>query len=415
MQMNTPIDERLMKYAHLLIEMGVNVQAGQYLIIEAPVDAYPLVQACCEVAFNRKAKDVIVFYSDAYVDKERCLNINSDEIKDVKDWQKDSRVYYLQQGACSLLIKSAYPYLYEDVSNVASSALQTFTNDLRNYIRSYIAKDNIAWCIASYPNPLWAQTLFPEDFPEIALTKMFDVIYGICRVRLNEDPLDNWKQHLSALSSYGNTLDALKLDRLHFENSLGTNLTIGLHPNARFSHGNDGVFRFVANIPTEEVSTSPDKYRVDGIVYASKPLELGGSIIEDFGFEFKSGKIIRYFAKKNLSLLENLIASDEGASYLGEVALVQEKSPIAQSGLLFFNTLYDENASCHLALGRGFPSCIEGCSSTDLNEWDQFHLNHSKIHIDFMFGTNDLKVTGYDKQNKIIPIFIDGNFVFELE
>lgn len=413
MQVNTMIDDRLMKYARLLIEMGVNVQSGQYLIIEAPVDAYPLVQACCEVAFSRKAKDVIVFYTDTYVEKERCLNVKPDAIKAVKDWQRDSRVSYLEQGACSLLIKSAYPYLFKDVSNSASSALQIFTNDLRNYIRSYIAKDNIAWCIASYPNPLWAQTLYPNELPEIALNKMFDVVYDICRIRLNEDPIENWKKHLNDISSYAHTIDSLKLDRLHFENALGTNLTIGLHPNARFSHGNNNTISFVANIPTEEVSTSPDKYRVDGIVFATKPLELGGAIIEGFGFEFKSGKIVRYFANKNLSLLEDLIASDEGASYLGEVAFVQEKSPIAQSGFLFFNTLYDENASCHLAIGRGFPSCIDGCSSTDLNEWDHYHLNYSTIHIDFMFGSKDLKVTGYDKHNNSYPIFIDGNFAFK--
>ncbi len=410
MQVSTH-DERLTKYAQLLIEMGVNLQADQILIIEAPVDAYPLVQACTEAAFKRKAKDVIVFYTDAIIDKERCLNLDPNDIKEVKDWQKESRLHYLKQGACSLLIKSAYPYLFKDVSNAASSALQSFTNDLRNHIRAYIAKDNITWCIASYPNQLWAQTLYPDDLPDVALNKMFDAVYDICRIRLNEDPVENWKKHLSDLASFGKVLDSFKLDRLHFENALGTDLTIGLHPNARFSRGDD-VIRFVANIPTEEVCTSPDKFRVDGIVYATKPLELGGTIIEDFGFEFKEGKIVRIIADKNLELLTELVASDEGASYLGEVAFVQEKSPIAQSGLLFFNTLYDENAACHLAIGRGFPSCIEGCSSTDLNEWSQFHLNHSKIHIDFMFGSKDLKVTGYDKENKAYSIFIEGNFAF---
>lgn len=413
MQITSPSNERLTKYARLLIELGTNVQENQILIIEAPVDAYPLVQVCCVEAFKRKAKDVIVFYTDADVDKERCLHIDPKEIKEVKDWQKESRLYYLKQGACSLLIKSAYPYLFKEVSNTASSALQSFTNELRNHIRSYIAKDNITWCIASYPNLLWATTLFPNDLPEVALNKMFDVVYEICHIRLNEDPIDNWKKHLNNLAVYGKSLDALKLDRLHFENSNGTDLTIGLHPNARFSRGNE-PFRFVANIPTEEISTSPDKFRVDGIVYATKPLELGGTIIEDFGFEFKAGKIVRIISNQNRALLEDLVATDEGASFLGEVAFVQEKSPIAQSGLLFFNTLYDENAACHLAIGRGFPSCIEGCSNTDLNDWDYYHLNHSQIHIDFMFGSKDLKVTGYDKENKRYPIFIDGNFVLSV-
>ena len=411
MQVNPRVDERLLKYARLLIEKGVNIRAGQYLIIEAPVDAYLLVQACCEVAFSRKAKDVIVFYTDEYIEKERCLNLNPEDIKEVLPWQRDSRVHYLEQGACSLLIKSAYPYLFETVPNSASSALQTFTNTLRNYIRTYIAKDNIAWCIASYPNPLWAQTLFPNETSDIALDRMFDVIYDICRIRLNEDPIVNWNTHLNKLNFYAQHLDSLKLDRFHFTNSLGTDLMIGIQANARFSHDNSDT-SFCANIPTEEISTSPDKYRVDGIVYASKPLEIGGAIIDNFGFEFKSGKIIRHFAKKNLLLLDQLISTDEGSSYLGELAFVPEKSPITQSGLLFFNTLYDENASCHLALGRGFPSCIKGCSSTDLRDWEKYHLNHSKIHVDFMFGTYDLNITAFDKLGNKYPIFIDGNFAF---
>lgn len=406
------LDERLTKYARLLIELGINVQAGQYVIIEAPADAYPLVQACTVEAFKRKAKDVIVFYSDAYVDQERCLQVDPAQLETVLDWQKDSRVHYLQAGACSLLIKSAYPYLYQNVPARAASALAAFTNDLRNHIRAYIASDNTAWCIAAYPNPLWAQTLFPHDDPAAALDKLFDVLYDICRIRRQEDPLDNWQKHLQKISAYGQHLDSLQLDRLHFRNQLGTDLTIGLHPNARFGGRDTADIRFVANIPTEEICTSPDKYRVDGIVYASKPLEIGGALVEDFGFQFKAGKVERHFAKQNKQLLDDLLATDEGSCYLGETALVEDQTPIAQSGLLFYNTLYDENASCHLALGRGFPSCIAGCSNTDRQDWEKYHLNYSKIHIDFMFGTSDLEITGYDRNGQAHPIFINGNFAF---
>jgi len=405
-------DNRLTKYARLLIELGVNLKNQQYLIIEAPVDAYPLVQALTKEAFKRNAKDVIVFYNDAYVDKERCQHVNIDIIKTVLPWQRESRVYYLKQGACSLLSKSAYPYLYQDVTTEASSALQSFTNDLRNNIRSYIATDNIQWCIASYPNPLWAKTLFPNDTETIALGKMFNVLYEICRIRLNEDPIDNWYQHLTMIAKYGNILDSYHLDHLHFKNKLGTDLVIGLNKKARFGGRDPENVKFIANIPTEEICTSPDKYRINGIVYASKPLELGGALVEDFGFTFKDGKVIDHFASINKSLLDDLLATDEGSSYLGEVALVQDKTPIAQSGLLFYNTLYDENASCHLALGNGFASCIEGCSNTDFEEWRLFNLNHSKIHIDFMFGTSDMEIIGYDLDGKAYPIFKDGNFAF---
>ena len=406
------IDERLNKYARLLIELGVNLKDQQYLIIEAPVDAYPLVQACTQEAFRRHAKDVIVFYNDAYVDQERCQHVDINIIETVLPWQKESRVHYLKQGACSLLIKSAYPYLYQDVTSDASNALQTFTNDLRNNIRSYIATNDIQWCIAAYPNQLWAKTLFPNDDDTIAFNKMFTIMYDICRIRLNEDPIDNWHKHLTQIAEYGNILDSYHLDHLHFKNSLGTDLEVGLNEKARFGGRNPEEIKFIANIPTEEICTSPDKYRVNGIVYASKPLELGGALVEDFGFTFKDGKVIDHFAGINKSLLDNLLATDVGSCYLGEVALVQDKTPIAQSGLLFYNTLYDENASCHLALGKGFPSCIEGCSNTDLTDWENYHLNHSRIHIDFMFGTNDMEVTGYDKSGHEYSIFKDGNFTF---
>lgn len=405
-------DQRLNEYARLLIELGVNVKKDQYLIIEAPVDAYELVQACTRIAFEKQAKDVIVFYTDAYVDKQRCLNVSPKLIETVLPWQKESRVTYLKENACSLLIKSAYPYLYSDVTSDASSALQKFTNDLRNNIRQYIASDNIQWCIASYPNPLWAQTLFPNDEKHVALDKMFDVIYQMCRINYQDDPLENWHKHLADMASYGQKLDAFKLDRLHFTNSLGTDLWIGLHPNARFSKNTSEEIKFVANIPTEEISSCPDKYRVDGIVYASKPLEIGGAIIEDFYFKFKDGKVIEHFAKKNKALLDNLLDTDEGSRYLGEVALVEDKTPISQSKLLFYNTLYDENASCHLALGKGFPSCIDGCSNTDLADWQKYNLNFSTIHIDFMFGTSDMKIVGYDNKGLSYDIFIDGNFAF---
>ncbi len=406
-------DIRLTKYARLLVELGVNVKKDQYLIVEAPVDAYPLVREITKIAFEKKAKDVIVFYTDAYVDKERCKQVDPSMISKVEEWQKESRVHYLKQGACSLLVKSAYPYLYEGLNQDASSALQTFTNDLRNHIRHYIAKDGIQWCICSYPNQLWAETLFPNDVPEVALDNMFNTIYDICRVQFENNPYEDWKEHFYRLGKYSKYLNTIKLDRLHFKNSLGTDLVIGLHPNHSWNGGMQAgeSFTYVANIPTEEISSCPDKYRVDGKVYASKPLELGGMIVEDFWFEFKDGKVVGLYAPKNQKLLEDLIKKDEGSEYLGEVALVEDKSPISQSGLLFYNTLYDENASCHLALGKGFPSMFKGLDPLDIEAWSEVNLNYSNIHIDFMFGTDDMCVVGYDKEGNEYPIFKEGNFV----
>lgn len=403
-------DIRLNKYARLLVELGVNVKRGEYLIVEAPVDSYALVREVTKIAFEKGAKDVIVFYVDSYVDKERCLAVSNEMISEVKSWQKDSRVKYLKEGASSLLIKGTYPYLFNEVSPKASASLQTFINDLRNNIRHYIAKDGIKWCIASYPNQLWADTLFPND--ENAFNKLLEIMYDICRVTYDNNPIEDWKKHFYKLGEYSTYLNKIKLDRLHFKNSLGTDLEIGLHQNHSWSGGmqKDEEFDNVCNIPTEEIATCPDKYRVNGVVYASRPLELGGMIIEDFAFTFKDGAVVDVSAPKNVELLKDIVNKDSNSKYLGEVALVEVKTPISQSGLLFYNTLYDENASCHLALGKGFPGLLN-VNPMDINEWDKVNLNHSSIHVDFMFGTNDMDIIGYDIDGKEYQIFKNGNFV----
>lgn len=404
-------DIRLVKYAKLLVDLGVNVKKDQYLIVEASVDCSELVAEVVKIALDKQAKDVIVFYDDPLVDKYRALKVDEQIISEVLPWQAESRNYYLEKGACSLLIKSSYPYLYSEVSQSSASALQKFTNDLRNNIRHYINKDNIQWCICSYPNQVWADSIFPDD--KKALDKLFDLIYDICRVNYNDDPSEAWYQHFNQMGKYSSFLNGLSLDRLHFSNKYGTDLTIGLHPN---HHWNGGIkegddISFIANIPTEEISTSPDKYRVDGRVVATKPLEIGGAIIEDFYFEFKDGKIIHAVAQKNDQVLQSLLNTDDGSRYLGEVALVENKSPISQSGKLFYNTLYDENAACHLAFGKGFPSCIDGIDQISLDSWQEYHLNHSSIHIDFMFGSEDMSIVGYTNDNEEVIIFDEGNFV----
>ena len=404
------MDQRLIKYARLLVELGVNVKKDEYLIVEAPVDAYPLVREVTKIAFEKGAKDVAVFYNDAYVDKERCLVVDTDVIANVSEWQKNSRLEFLEKGASSLLIKAAYPYLYDGVNQESSAALQTFTNDLRNNIRHYIAKDGNKWCISAYPNQLWADTLFPND--ENAFDKLLDTMYQICRVTFDNNPIEDWKNHFYNLGRYSAYLNSIKLDRLHFKNGLGTDIVIGLHPNHHWNGGmaKDEEFDYVCNIPTEEISSCPDKYRVDGVVYASKPLELGGMIVENFGFTFKNGAVIEIHADQNKDLLRSIVEKDEGSKYLGEVALVEVKTPIYQSGLLFYNTLYDENASCHLALGKGFPGML-GVDPMNIKEWDQVNLNHSSIHVDFMFGSEDMQIMGYDINNNEYVIFKDGNFV----
>lgn len=409
------MDERFEKYARLLIEIGVNVREGENLLIEAPVDAAELVRMCTKIAFQRKVRDVIVHYTDAYVDRERIRALPAEQLREVAPWQHEARAYYLKQPASSLLIKSTYPYLYADCDTEKLSAYQQFSNDLRNVIRRSIAQDGTKWCIACYPNALWAKTLYPELPQEEAFQAMLSLFYDICRIRQGEDPIQNWIDHINSNLRINRKLDSYHLDRLVFHNDLGTDLEVGLHPNARFSLSDADFTQegYCWNIPTEEVATSPDKYRVNGTVVASRPLELGGSIIEGMRFSFREGKVVDFKAERNGEIIQNILDTVEGAQYLGEVALVPDSSPISQSGKLFYNTLFDENASCHLALGNGFAKSVLTADPADVSTWEKVNLNHSGIHIDFMFGTPDMEVTGYDQDGKAYSIFRNGNFALK--
>lgn len=409
------MDERFEKYARLLIEIGVNVREGENLLIEAPVDAAELVRACTKIAFERKVRDVIVHYTDAYIDLERIRNLSAEQLKEVAPWQDEARAHYLKQGASSLLIKSTYPYLYADCESDKMSAFQTFSNNLRNVIRRSIAQDGTKWCIACYPNSLWAKTLYPELPEEEGFRTMLELFYDICRIRIGEDPVQNWIDHINSKREINKKLDTYHLDHLVFHNSLGTDLEVGLHPNALFCISDKEFTResYCWNIPTEEIATTPDKYRINGTVTATRPLELGGSIIEGMRFRFENGEVVDFSAEKNGEIIRNILDTVEGAQYLGEVALVPNDSPISQSGKLFYNTLFDENASCHLALGNGFARSVRGADPADFSTWEKVHVNHSGIHIDFMFGSPDMEVNGYDAEGKEYPIFRNGNFALE--
>lgn len=408
------MDERFEKYARLLIEIGINVKEGETLIIEAPVDAAELVRECTKIAFERKAKDVIVFYDDPYIDLERLKNLNADSLIDVPLWETESRRHYLEKGASSLAIKSAYPYLYADCKTENLNALREHHSEVRQVIRSSIAKDGTKWCVACYPNSLWARHLYPELEEQDALLAAKNLFFDLCHIREGEDPVQNWIDHINRTQNRGRIIDSYHLDRIVFENSIGTSLEVGLMPEAHFSSGDKLFTRegYCWNIPTEEIATAPDKYRVNGTVVASKPLELGGTIIKDFMFKFENGKVVSFHAKENGSILQNILDTVEGARYLGEVALVPYDSPISKSGKLFYNTLLDENASCHLALGSGYAMSVHTADAADISTWENVHLNYSKVHIDFMFGTPDMTVTGYDLKGQSYPIFKNGNFVF---
>ena len=270
------------------------------------------------------------------------------------------------------------------------------------------------WCIAAVPGKEWAKKVFPGERASVAVEKLWEAILSTSRV--NEDPIEAWNQHNANLAAKCAYMNSLGIKELKYKSSNGTDFRVGLLPNAIFMAGGEetlgrGVY-YNPNIPTEEVFTSPRKGDADGIVYSSKPLSYGGQLIEDFWVKFEGGKAVEVGAKKNEALLREIIAMDEGAPFLGEVALVPYSSPINQSGLLFYNTLFDENAVCHLALGRGFTNVIKGYENHTQQELHDMGINDSIVHEDFMIGSPDLSITAICEDGKEVAIFRDGEWAF---
>lgn len=404
--------ESLEKYAHLLVRVGLDVQPGQKVIIEAPVETYEFARMVSEMAYREKAGEVVVHYTDSTLAKINALNRPLEEVALVEEWEKMSLSHYLEEGACSLLFTSPNPHLMDDLASQRAHAIQTHTNDKRNIIRSKIASDGIQWCIAAVPNQVWAEAVMPEVPKEEVLDLFWTQILKLVYVDETNDPVQVWQENRVRKGELQQKLTDLHLDRVHITSSNGTDVKIGLHEDCSFGHRYvkpEGRPDNVCNIPTEEICTTPDKWRTNGKVVSSRPLLIGGKVIDGFEVTFKDGRVVDCKAEVGEALLKATIDSDEGAHYLGEVAFVPYHSPISLSGYVYYDTLIDENASCHLALGRGFPGAV-GASPVDKTTWEAKHVNDSVIHIDFMIGTIDTEITGYTKDGQEVAIFVDGDF-----
>ena len=382
------------------------------MIIEAPVETYEFARMVAEEAYKEKAGEVVVHYTDSSLDKIHALNLTPEYMAYVKEWEQQSLKYYLDEGACSLLFTSPNPHLMSDLPEERAHAIQTHTNNKRNIIRSKIASDGIQWCIAAVPNQQWAEAVMPDEDKETVLEKFWEQVLELVYVSEDNDPIQVWHDRKVTKGELQQKLTDLNIEKLHMTSSNGTDITFGLHKDAHFG------YRYVkpvnepdycANIPTEEICTVPDKYQVNGKVVSTRPLLIGGKIINNFEITFKDGRAIDCKAKQGEELLKATINTDEGSHYLGEVAFVPYHSPISLSGYVYYNTLIDENAACHLALGRGFPSCVNA-SATDKKEWEEKHLNDSVIHVDFMVGAKDTSVVGYTRDGKVVQIMKDGDF-----
>jgi aminopeptidase len=405
---------KLEKFAKIAVQVGANVQKDQLVWINSSTETRNLAHYIVEEAYKVGAKKVVVNWSDDYVSHSGLQYQSLETLESVDDWLIQKYKSFIEEGGCVISITSPIPGLNADIDPTKLQAASMAKNKAFQFYQTHMMGNKSQWTIVAAPNDVWAQRVFPNKTIEDAVEALWDAILTASRVTDDNDPVEEWNKHNERLLKYNKILNDLKLESLHFENEFGTDLTIKLVDNHIWAgggeHSTNGTY-FNPNIPTEENFTMPYKYGVNGKVYATMPLNYQGNLIEDFWLEFKDGKVIDYDAKKQKSALKNLLEFDEGSSYLGEVALVSHYSPISQMGILFFNTLFDENASCHLALGRAYPMNIEGGNDMTKDDLDKAGSNYSMVHSDFMFGSAGMNITGTKPNGETIAIFKNGEFV----
>lgn len=407
-------DILLEKYARLIVNTGINIQENQILVINSPIECAEFTRILVELAYKEGARDVVVNWKDELVSKIRYLHAPEDIFDEFPEWQKEFFLSYVRQGAAFVSIAASDPELLKEVDANRVARVQKASNiALKDYRESLMSNKN-AWCVVSIPTEAWAKKVFPTLSKEEAIEKLWEAILKTVRVD-TDDPVAAWEEHKNNLKRSMEFLNSNKFKYLQYKNSAGTDLKIELPEDHIWISGSEytpeGV-EFIANMPTEEVFTLPKKTGVNGIVVSSKPLNYNGNLIDNFSLTFKEGKITDFEAEKGNEILKKLIETDEGSHYLGEVALVPHDSPISNSNILFFNTLFDENASCHLAIGKAYPVCIKNGDNMTEEELVRNGVNDSLVHEDFMIGTADLEIIGVTSEGTEIQIFKNGNFAF---
>jgi len=402
----------LRAYARLIARCGVNVQKNQDVLVYADLDQPEFVQMVVEECYKAKAREVTVMWNYQPLEKIHTRYQSLKTMSTVQEWQKARQQHWCDTLPCRIHIISEDPDGLKGMNmEKMAKARQKIYPIMKGYIDQREGKQQ--WCIAAVPGKAWAKKVFPGERTSVAMEKLWDAILSTSRV--NEDPVKAWEEHNADLRKRCDYLNSLGIESLHYTAENGTDLTVGMIPEAVFCGGSEvsrQKIEFNPNIPTEECFISPMKGKAEGIVYSTKPLSYQGQLIENFSIRFENGKAVEAKAEKNEELLNTMIAMDEGAAYLGECALVPQASPICQSGLLFYNTLFDENAACHLALGMGFADTIRDHHNKTLEECRALGINDSMIHEDFMIGCDSMNIDATTRDGKVVPIFRNGNWAF---
>ena len=406
-------EQMLQKYADVTVHVGLNLRKGQRLMVRALLDDAPFVRKVTESAYKAGARFVDVLWIDERLTRIRFEHADPESITEVPDWTYARNLEYYQRGDAILGISSSDPDLLNGINPDLIAKNRKAIAEKYEPLRKY--DNDFNWCVVSTASPSWAKKIFPDMPVEQAQSKLWDAIFSACRIDVS-DPVLAWKNHVDKLAKYKDHLNAKRYSALHYK-APGTDLTIGL-PEKHVWGGADATYKngitCIPNLPTEEVFTTPHKNKVDGVVKSTFPLNLMGVLIEDFSITFENGRAVRVTAKKGEEDLRKLIETDENAGRLGECALVPSSSPIGQRGHLFYNTLFDENAACHLALGNSYRESIEGGPDMTEEEFASQGGNKSLIHVDFMIGSSELNIDGIKENGTREPVMRSGEWTFDV-
>jgi len=409
--MTLSFEQKLQNYADLAVKFGIGLQAGQRLIVRTPVESAPLVRLIAESAYKAGARLVDIMWRDDAITLARFKYAPRDSFEEFPTWQTRALAEAAEQGDAVLSIAGTDPDLLKDQDPDLVALTQHVARTHMDPFTTHLVNDGVNWSIISVPIASWAAKIFPDDRPDAQISKLWDMIFQACRVD-QIDPIAAWHQHIEQLAARAAYLNAKQYAALKYT-APGTDLMVGLTQNHIWKGGDSTTqtgISFIANMPTEEVFTAPHKDKVEGVVSSSKPLSYAGVLIENFSLTFEAGRVVKVMADKGEEVLQKVIATDDGAARLGEVALVPYSSPISQMGLLFYNTLFDENAASHMALGRAYRFCLENGKEMSNEAFAAVGGNNSLIHIDFMIGSNEMDIDGITATGEVEPLMRAGEW-----
>ena len=407
------LQENISKYARLVVEVGVNIQKDQYLMITCPIQVAYFARELTKYAYEAGAKKVFVDYVDEELSKIAYMKAPEEAFLEYPQWMANGKEELASKNCAFISISASNPDLLKEVDPVRISAAQKSASKALEPFRRYIQNGDVAWCVASVPTVEWSQKVFPGQSAEEAVNNLWDKIFIATRI-YEADPVQAWRAHNDHLLKITTFLNEKKITKVHYT-APGTDLDVEL-PKGHIWVGGGGNNKvgtyYVANMPTEEVFTMPYKYGVNGKLASTKPLSYGGNLINNFVLHFEKGKIIDFTAEEGYETLKQLIGTDEGSHYLGEVAIVPFDSPVSNTNIIFYNTLFDENASCHFAIGSAYPDNIEGGTSMSKEELENRGANTSLTHVDFMVGCKELNIEATTETGETFYILKDGEWAF---